>query len=80
MKFCKSCAFFQSPKATLDVGEYAKCTKGMVVNPVTGETDLKTQSSNFCITLRQSDKPTDCGRDAKFYLALEVPFVERIFS
>jgi hypothetical protein len=80
MKFCKACAFFMAPAGVLDVGEYAACTKGMKVNPVTGNTDLKTQSSKYCISLRQSEKDGDCGKEARFFLAIEVPFVERIFS
>jgi len=73
MKYCKSCVHFQSPLAPLNVSEYAKCAFGLVVSPVTGSTELRTQSSDYCITLRKSEKAGDCGADAKH-------FEERVFS
>jgi hypothetical protein len=67
MKFCKDCAHFRAPLPNLDIGEYAHCLFGMQVNPVTGATDLPTQSSRYCLNVRKSAKSEDCGTDAKMF-------------
>lgn len=67
MKLCKDCASFRAPQETLNVGEYALCTSGLQLNPVTGETDLPTQSSRYCLNLRRSEKAGDCGSEAKLF-------------
>lgn len=72
MKLCKDCASFRAPLETLNVGEYATCTSGMQLNPVTGETDLPTQSSRYCLTVRRSEKPGDCGADAKQFTPKQI--------
>jgi hypothetical protein len=67
MKLCKNCTHFRAPAASLDIGEYTKCAFGLKLNPVTGDTDLPTQSSKYCSTLRALTNPTDCGVEAKWF-------------
>lgn len=72
MKLCKDCASFRTPVGILDVGEYAQCASGMQLNPVTGATDLPTQSSRYCLNVRRSEKPGDCGTDANRFTPKQI--------
>jgi hypothetical protein len=67
MKLCKDCKHFRAPLVPSDITEYAKCTYGMETSPVTGVREVKTQSSSYCINVRQSKNLTDCGPTARFF-------------
>lgn len=76
MKFCKDCAHYRATDTSLPDGEYAKCAKGLQVNPVTGDLDLATQSTRYCLNLRQSEMAGDCGPGAKFFMPLALRVAE----
>jgi hypothetical protein len=67
MKLCKHCKHFRAPRAPLDVTEYSECRYGMGTSPVTGLLEVKTQTYSYCIALRQSPTPKDCGPTARFF-------------
>jgi hypothetical protein len=65
-KFCKDCQYMIAPPAGYDA-DYAKCGYGFTTHPVTGKVDLPTQRLTYCVGLRQSADPQDCGPDARFF-------------
>lgn len=67
MKYCKDCKHFRPAVGGLNETEYAKCRYNLAVSPVTGRAEIKTQTSEFCITLRQSKAQADCGCEARFF-------------
>lgn len=68
MKLCKDCSFFRAPSNGLHVTAYAHCTYGIAMSPVTGELDMPTQSNDYCVLLRKSEKASDCGAEARFFM------------